>query len=71
MAGTVEIYLDCTEFIDLLQWMRRQLTPEKFDALMRRTLNEVGKRGKKIIRSNIQAEYYAPSAHGMEGVTRG
>ena len=71
MAGTVEIYLDCTELIDLLQWMRRQLTPEKFDTLMRRTLNEVGKRGKKIIRSNIQAEYYAPSAFVNRAIRSG
>lgn len=58
----VYLYVDASELSDLLQMMASRLTPGQFDRLMRRSLNEVGKRGKKIIREAIQMEYYASTA---------
>lgn len=53
------LYVDASELNGLLNRMAAQLTPGNFDRLMRRSLNEVGKRSKKIIREAIQAQYYA------------
>lgn len=58
MAATY-LYIDASELTGLLEMMASKLTPEQFDTLMRRSLNEVGKRSKKIIREAIQVEYYA------------
>lgn len=53
------LYIDASEFNDLAEEMRKRLTPQNFDKLMRRTLNEVGKRSKKPIREAITQEYHA------------
>lgn len=58
MAATY-LYIDASELTGLLEMMASKLTPGQFDTLMRRSLNEVGKRSKKIIREAIQMEYYA------------
>ena len=56
------LYVDASELTGLLEEMASKLTAGNFDRLMRRSLNEVGKRSKKIIREAIQAEYYASTA---------
>lgn len=61
MAATY-LYIDASELDGLLKEMASKLTPGQFDFLMRRSLNEVGKRSKKIIREGIQAEYYASTS---------
>lgn len=61
MAATY-LYVDASELTGLLEDMASKLTAGNFDRLMRRSLNEVGKRSKKIIREAIQAEYYASTS---------
>ena len=61
MAATY-LYVDASELTGLLDDMASKLTAGNFDGLMRRSLNEVGKRSKKIIREAIQAEYYASTS---------
>lgn len=61
MAATY-LYIDASDLTGLLESMASKLTPGQFDFLMRRSLNEVGKRSKKIIREAIQAEYYASTS---------
>lgn len=56
------LYIDASELTELLDSMASKLTAREFDMLMRRSLNEVGKRSKKIIREAIQAEYYASTS---------
>lgn len=56
------LYVDASELTGLLEEMASKLTAGNFDRLMRRSLNEVGKRSKKIIREGIQAEYYASTS---------
>ena len=57
------IYLtvDTSELDDLCDFMRERLSADNFDRLMRRTLNEVGKRSKKPIKDAVRSEYEAPS----------
>lgn len=61
MAATY-LYIDASELTGLLEEMASKLTAGNFDRLMRRSLNEVGKRSKKIIREAIQAEYYGSTS---------
>lgn len=61
MAGTY-VYIDGSELQELCDKMAAKLTEAQFDKLMRRTLNEVGKRSKKIIREAIQSQYYASTS---------
>lgn len=58
MAPTY-IYVDVSQVYKLLLHMGKCLTPQKFDTLMRRTLNDVGRGSKTIIKSGIMAEYHA------------
>lgn len=69
MAATY-LYVDCSELNGLLHEMAAQLTPDNFDRLMRRSLSEVGRRSKKIIREAIQKEYYA-STRWVNGSIKG
>lgn len=64
----VYMYIDGSELHDLLRWMSQQLTADKFDLLMKRTLNEVGKRSKKEIRKAVQQEYEAPAGWINQGI---
>lgn len=56
MAG-YEIHVDMSELDGLLNDMKKRITPENFDRLMRRTLNEVGKGMKAPIRKEVQKQY--------------
>lgn len=58
MNYTIEI--DTSDLDRMLDTMKMQVTPEKFDRIMRRTLNEVGNRSKAPITKAILAEYEAP-----------
>jgi len=49
MAG-VYMYIDASELDGLISSMREKLTPPEFDRLMKRTLNEVGRRMKTPIK---------------------
>lgn len=62
------LYVDASELTGLLDSMADQLTPGNFDRLMRRTLNEVGKRSKKPIREAVQMEYEAPFGWVNRGI---
>lgn len=53
----VYLYIDGTEIFALMNRMGASLSQSKFDMLMRRTFNDVGKRSKKIIRTAIMSEY--------------
>lgn len=57
----VYLYIDTSELNELVDFMHDQLSEQGFDRLMRRTLNEVGKRSKKPIKDAALTEYQAPS----------
>lgn len=67
MAATY-LYVDASDLSDLLDSMKSKLTPANFDRLMRRSLNEVGKRSKKPIREAVQLEYEAPTSWVNAGI---
>ena len=54
MAG-VYMYIDASELDGLISSMREKLTPPEFDRLMKRTLNEVGRRMKTPIKKAVRA----------------
>ena len=60
MPGTY-LYVDASELEGLCDAMADRLTADNFDRLMRRTLNEVGKRSKKPIKDAVKTQYEAPS----------
>lgn len=62
------LFIDASELTELLDNMASQLTPDNFDRLMRRSLNEVGKRSKKPIREAVQMEYEAPFGWVNKGI---
>lgn len=66
--GAVYLNIDASELNGLLASMASQLTPDNFERLMRRSLNEVGKRSKKPIREAVQMEYEAPFAWVNKGI---
>lgn len=53
------LYVDTSELTELCNHMRACVTQDNFDRLMRRTLNEVGKRSKKPISDAVRTEYDA------------
>lgn len=66
--GHIYLEIDASEFFDLTESMRAKLTPENFDRLMRRTLNEVGKRSKKPIREAVMSEYAVKAGFINQGI---
>lgn len=69
-GGNIEVWLDCSDLMALLNRMGKQLTPAKFDTLMKRTMRDVGNRSKPIIRREVQAQYYAPSGEVNKAIHR-
>lgn len=59
--ATTYLYVDTSELDALCKDMAGCVTTENFDRLMRRTLNEVGKRSKEPIKEGVQTEYDAPA----------
>ena len=57
----VYLYVDASDLSGLCSQMADRLTADNFDRLMRRTLNEVGKRSKKPIKDAVKTQYEAPS----------
>lgn len=55
--ANVYLYIDATELTGLLEKMKGRVSPVNFDKLMRRTLNEVGKRSKKPVSDAVRQEY--------------
>ena len=59
--GMVELRVDISDMDRRLGEMKAALGPEKFQALMIRTFNEVGRRSKKIISDAVRQSYEAPA----------
>lgn len=64
----VYMYVDASELCGLLEYMASKLTPENFDRLMRRSLNEVGKRSRKPIREAVMSQYEVPAGWVNNGI---
>lgn len=60
--GHIYLEIDASEFFDLTESMRAKLTPENFDRLMYRTLNEVGKHSRPAIKKAVMSEYAVKGA---------
>lgn len=67
MAGG-DLYIDASELDGLLKDMAGKLTPGNFDKLMRRSLNEVGRRSKKPIRKAVTGQYAVKAGWVNEGI---
>jgi hypothetical protein len=53
----VNLQIDCTEVIDTMDMLAKNLTPAKANEMMRRTFMDAGRRVKHIMREDVPHEY--------------
>lgn len=66
--GNIYLEVDTSQLDSLLADMRSKVTPQNFDRLMYRTLNEVGKHSKTPIKKAVMKDYCVSASFVSSGI---